>query len=71
MAKRVSYIWMKVTKDDLELPVCVAGSVKELSEMSGSSVRTIYARIWEYENRGRKGGYLRIPADEEEENDDR
>jgi hypothetical protein len=38
-------IWMKVTSDDLELPVAVADSAEELAEMLGISRATIYASI--------------------------
>lgn len=35
------YIYMKVTRDDLELPVAVADSPTELAEIIGKSKRSI------------------------------
>ena len=38
-------IYMKVTKDDLELPIAVADSVEELAEMTGTHRTTIFRGI--------------------------
>lgn len=34
-------IWMEVTKDEYELPVAIADTAEELSEMTGSTVAMI------------------------------
>lgn len=38
-------LWLCTTPDALELPVAVAGSVKELAQMLGVSTESIYSAI--------------------------
>ena len=40
-----NYVYIKVTADKYELPIFVADSVKELSQMCGSSVNTILSTM--------------------------
>lgn len=54
-------LYMKTTKDDLELPVAVAGSANELAEMIGTSVGTVKSSISHH-----YAGWHRISIDEEE-----
>lgn len=34
-------LWMEVTQDEFELPVCVADSIQELAEAAGTTKRNI------------------------------
>lgn len=52
---------MKTTKDDLELPIAVAGSANELAEMIGTSVGTVKSSISHH-----YAGWHRIIIDVEE-----
>lgn len=59
------YIWMAITKDELELPVAIADTARELAEICGTSeenVRCIASRG----ERGiyKKPGYLRIKEED-------
>lgn len=47
-------LYMKVTADALELPLTVADSVKELSELTGTTANTISSII----SKGEKGLYI-------------
>lgn len=43
-------IYMMVTNDKYELPMCIADSPKELSEMSGYPANTIYCMMSKYKH---------------------
>ena len=47
-------IWMKVTMDEYELPVAVAESCRELSEMVGVTVNNIRSSYSKYKSGQRK-----------------
>lgn len=47
-------IWMKVTMDEYELPVAVADSVRELSEMTGATDNNIRSSYSKYKSGQRK-----------------
>ena len=53
-------LWICTTRDALELPVAVAGSVKELAQMLGVSTESIYSAIWQASRRGGKCTYRRV-----------
>ena len=38
-------VYMKVTKDEFELPLAVADSPAELAAMTGDSINTIYSAV--------------------------
>lgn len=38
-------LYIKTTMDDLELPVAVAGSAKELAEMTGTTAASVLSSI--------------------------
>ncbi len=38
-------IWMKVTSDELELPVAVADTAEQLAQMCGTTVGSIYSSV--------------------------
>lgn len=47
-------IWMKVTMDEYELPVAVADTVRELSEMTGATDNNIRSSYSKYKSGQRK-----------------
>lgn len=55
------FIYMKVTKDEYELPLAVADSVQHLSEITGDKVNTIFTAI----AKGRKG-YVKVEVGNED-----
>ena len=59
-------LWLCTTPDALELPVAVAGSVKELAQMLGVSTETIYSAIYRGGKRGGKCIYRRVVLDNTE-----
>lgn len=65
MARRQveNILWLCTTPDALELPVAVAGSVKELAQMLGVSTESIYSAIWQASRRGGKCIYRRVVLD--------
>ena len=68
MARRQveNVLWICTTPDALELPVAVAGSVKELAQMIGVSTESIYSAIWQASRRGGKCIYRRVVLDNTE-----
>ena len=48
--------YLEVTKDEYELPICVAESVKELAKMTGADPRVIHSTVWHW-----KKGDLKHP----------
>lgn len=63
-------IWMKVTKDEFELPIVVADTAGELAEKCGVKRKTILSWISHY--RGKKGEwkwcpYIRIDVEDDDE----
>ena len=61
-------VWMKVTDDELELPIAVANSAKELAQILGIEKQTIYAAISRF--RSGERGYCPYRVVEIEEEDD-
>lgn len=61
-------IYMAVTADDLELPVYVAGSIKELAEMTGRSYGSICTLISRPPKNGavKKLKFYKIEVEEKE-----
>lgn len=61
---RAKYLWMAVTADDLELPLAVADSAKELGQMVGISHETIMTseyRRTSGKSTGRR--FVKVPRD--------
>lgn len=61
-------VWMMVTRDKYELPVAVAGSLKELSRITGSSAKSISSGCSRYKSGVNKGIFRKVEI--EEDNDD-
>ena len=68
MARRQveNVLWICTTPDALELPVAVAGSVKELAQMLCVSTESVYSAIWKARRRGGKCIYRRVVLDNTE-----
>lgn len=68
MARRQveAVLWICTTSDALELPVAVAGSVKELAQMLGVSTESIYSAIWKASRRDGRCIYRRVVLDNTE-----
>lgn len=61
-------VWMEVSKDEYELPVAIADSVRELAAYRGISPSTIRASISAYKHgRMKHLKYHCIEIDDEEE----
>lgn len=60
----MSYLYMLVTKDELELPIAVADSPAELGRMIGVNANTISSAISKAESRGNKSRYVRVEVGE-------
>jgi hypothetical protein len=54
-------LYVRTTTDDLELPVAVAGSAKELAEMTGTTAACVFCSI----SRGYKG-WKRVEVEDDD-----
>lgn len=63
------YIWLKVTDDVFELPVCVANSCHELARRCGVTPNAIYSCMAKAKRRGGGCIYQRIRVEKEEEDE--
>lgn len=43
----MSFIWIKVTNDEYELPLAVADSAEKLARLVGVKAATIYSAAWQ------------------------
>ena len=57
-------IWMKITKDEYELPVAVADTAVELAKMVCVPVDSIYSATSRRRNHGDKSGYVKVEVEE-------
>ena len=57
-------LWMKITKDEYELPVAVAETAAELARMLNVSVDTIYSATSRRRNRGDKTAFVKVEVEE-------
>lgn len=60
-------VYMKVTKDEYELPVAVADSVSMLAQMLGISKSTIESTMSLAKKHGWRSVYVKVVIDESEE----
>ena len=56
-------LYIKTTMDDLELPVAVAGSAKELAEMTGTTAASVLSSISH-----KHKGWDRVEVEDDDEN---
>ena len=63
----MAYVWMKVTKDKYELPVAVAETHSELARICGTTPGNVLSSASRYRHGQRRGGYIRVEVEEEEE----
>ncbi len=61
--KKPKYIWMLVTTDKYELPLCVADSSKELAEMVGTNEVNVRTAVAHAKRRGNNCKYKKIKID--------
>ena len=60
------YVYMKITRDEYELPVAVADSAAELSRILGLSVNTVRNAIGNARRRIGQSQYIRVDVGTEE-----
>lgn len=60
-------LYMKVTKDKYELPIAVAGTIKELAIMLGINENSVNHQFYRQRKYGTNCGYVKVEIDEEEE----
>ena len=56
----MSTVYMKVTKDEYELPVAIADSIAELAKMLGVTRQHIYDSMRHTKQRGHKTPYIKV-----------
>ena len=56
-------LYIKTTMDDLELPVAVAGSAKELAKMTGTTAASVLSSISH-----KHKGWDRVEVEDDDEN---
>lgn len=61
------FVYMKITKDRLELPVVVADSPSELARILGVKRGNILSGIYHARERGQWCQYIKVEIEEEEE----
>lgn len=54
------YAYIKVTKDEYELPVAIADSIPELAEMLGVKRQSIYDSMKHVKSRGSWSPYIKV-----------
>ena len=62
------YVWMKVSKDEYELPLAVADSLAELAKMLNVSRYTIASSYCRYARGEKWSCYRKIEIEDEKEN---
>ena len=60
-------LYMKVTKDKYELPIAVAGTIRELAMMLGINENSVQQQFYRQKRYGMNCGYVKIKIDEEDE----
>lgn len=60
------YVYMKITRDEYELPVAVADSAAELSRILGLSVNTVRNALGNARRKGFRSQYIRVDVGTEE-----
>lgn len=61
----MSYLYMLITKDELELPLAVADSPSELSRMIGVSSNTIKSSISHAKRKGKWCRYIKVKVEDD------
>lgn len=64
MKNSKEYMYLKVTDDEFELPIVVAGSIKELAVRTGVSQAKISSALYNAEKKGFKTVYRKVEVDE-------
>lgn len=58
-------VWMKVTNDELELPVAMADSAEQLAEKLGVKKNTIYQLMYRAKKKGKQTCYRVVDIEDE------
>ena len=58
-------IWMSVSRDKYEHPVCVADSIEELAELCGVKVSSIRSYMSHTKKNGKRCKYVAIEVEDE------
>lgn len=58
-------IWMKVTKDEYELPLVIADTASELERKLGLAEGTIRSVVYKAKKRGSKTQYVKVEMEDE------
>ena len=63
-------VWMKITKDDLELPVIVADTAAELARICGTTRNAVMSSASHAKNNGIKSSYISVEVDTDDDPED-
>jgi hypothetical protein len=61
------FVYMKVTKDEYELPIAVADTIPKLAEMVGAKKQNIYDSMKNAKKLGRRTQYKKVDIGDDEE----
>ena len=61
----MKYLYMELTTDEYELPLCVADSVAELARLRGVSENSVYSALSRSEKEKRWSKYGKVPTEGE------
>lgn len=59
-------VWIKVTKDDLRLPIAIADSAAELARMTGTTSDNIHKCVYSARRRGGNSAFEVVEIDDDE-----
>lgn len=62
-------LWLKVTADNLELPVAVADTARQLADMVGTTTNNIHSSISKSKSRGYRSQYIKVEIEEDDLNE--
>ena len=60
-------LYMKVTKDKYELPIAVAGTIRELAMILGINENSVQQQFYRQKRYGMNCGYVKVEVEEDEE----
>lgn len=57
-------IWMKVTKDEYQLPLVIADSAQELADICHVKPHNIFSAVWHSKRDGRISQYIKVEVED-------